>query len=98
MSDKQILEDIRLARKFLRSHFDSMKTKTDDMLFSSGWAIKYPDVDRAVVTPTVFDKEMEAGSVSYRLTWTEDGLVWESEGLCLRRSLGLPNLVLSLKV
>jgi len=94
-TDEQLKQDIKRARAYLRSRFPESQ---EEELIRTGWIIHWTDIDRARVVPTFLDREIEAGAASYRLTWTRLGLVWQSEGMEVRRAFGLPNICASIPV
>ena len=94
-SDNELKQDIQRARAYLRTRFPK---STQNSLMQSGWALHFPDPDRVRVVPTVYEREIDTGAATYRLTWTEHGLVWESEGMEVRRVFGLPNICASIPV
>ena len=94
-NDNELKRDIQRARAYLRTRFPE---SVPNSLMQSGYALHFPDPDRARVVPTIYEHEVDTGAASYRLTWTKRGLVWEAEGMEVRRLFGLPNICASIPV
>jgi len=95
-SDTELQEDIRRARVFLNEYFP--EDNDAQFLIKSGWHVRFPDVDKAEVVATFLGEEMPSTTARYCLTWTPTGMVWEPQGIDIRRTLGMPNMCASLPV
>jgi hypothetical protein len=96
MDDNALIHDIRRAQAYLKTRFQ--KSEDDDNLLHLDWAVEFPELDRAEVSPVLLGQKMEGVTSAYRLVWTSIGLLWKSEGLAIRNAFGLPNIAVSIVV
>jgi hypothetical protein len=90
-TDKQLLEDVKRAQEFLRAMFPAPDPANPESMFTTTFGVTFPELDQAVVTPTLFGHEVEGMQVQYRLAFTRRGMVWKAGNILIREVFGLPN-------